>query len=364
MSFETISFNFSVDEPSEEESSATAELVFEARVPVHVREYALWLQHLDSQVIVETQRLHPSKQHRCNKCFTENFGKVLDEALILLPFPKGPFRGRTDLLSNISVKGKVLLSMLTAPRITSEARRWHFADWYSPKNATRYGSNGQYLITQDIVRSGLFTQEQLRGATGKYSHLLSRHELEVGLRAFDLVRPETCITCRNIPLSGLSPYWGVLYDRNSDQFPLRTGVLEHRPQVDDLHAAGVRVRTGFRIRSKDSIRRRRYGSIAPKTFYRYNQTEILSLWGSNLSTTVDFKFPLKWKNTKRARRATKYRRRRFFSKEMNRKKFFPFSVPVAHHTKYWYFFRKHGRFYLSQHHPYGDERYVYHASGS
>jgi hypothetical protein len=38
--------------------------------------------------------------------------------------------------------------------------------------------------------------------------------------------------------------------------------------------------------------------------------------------------------------------------------------PMGHHTKYWYYLRKRGRWYVSQHHPHGDEEHVYqHGAG-
>jgi hypothetical protein len=346
-----ITFSFSVDTEESSPSGAADSLEsLEVGETPTDRQFAVWVASLDHVDILETVRFRPSLQHRCKSCGTENHGQVLDESKILLPFPAGPFRGRVDLASNIYPKrswGGGFYSTRTGPRSGESDNR-------------RYASYTKYMIRQDIVRSGLFTQDQLRGAGG--SKILTRHDLEVAKFAFDLVRPETCITCRNIPLSGLSAHWAVLYGRHNRHIPAQTGMLPTVQTVDDLHSLGNTIRTGFRIRSKAARLRRRYRSV--KTQYCLREECLLD---ASLAIPVRLLYKpcgtdLRCNRVRGPR--NKWRKRQIFTQwsKMVARKTTPICAqinerPWPHHKKYWYFYRKRGMFYTSEHHPYGDEDY-------
>jgi len=355
MSYETISFSFSLtpDSPIEEDvSTETVDPIqgYLDRFPYRSIEHdhARLFVHLDKCNILETIRLPSSQQRRCDNCHTENFGKVLDESKILLPFPAGAFHGRTDLVGHVSVsKYGNMWSSTTGPHVVG----------ITPTR--RYASYTPYMIRQDIVRSGLFDESQLRGANGEFSHLFSRHELEVNAKAFELVRPISCITCRTIPLYGLSPHWGVIYDRSNVDLPAKVAVLPQNWTVDDLHIVDKRIRTGFRIRSRASILRRRYRGV--KTTYCLRGDCIRD---SSLAINLP-KLRLKYvphgADLKRFIHPRVGRWRKFHRQRRSRPTFIravEITVPLAHHVKYWYFMRKRGKALTSVHHPYPDD-YLY-----
>jgi len=350
--FQTITFSFG-DDDGEDFTDPTGPLDPYADrdwdFRPNLRQIRDWLIHLDNSQILQTIRLKSSMQVRCPACHTENFGQVLDESKILLPFPAGAFHGRTDLVHHVYPGnfGSIVTSR-TGPHVVTPGP---FGT--EPLPTGRYLSHTPYELKMDIVRSGLFTEEQLRGANGQYNRWLSRHEIEVSATAFKLVRPVTCITCRNIPLSGLSPHWGVLYNRAAHDFPARLGELPRLHTVDDLHVAGEGIRTGFRIRSRSARLRRRYRSVKKQTIYCLHGDCLLdrslAIPVVLLYTPPRRSYPEKLSDWAR-NKARRYRRTHISYRGR-----YVATRPMGHHRKYWYFLRKRGTFYVSKHHPYGDE---------
>jgi len=100
-----------------------------------------------------------------------------------------------------------------------------------------------YEARQQIVRSGLYTRDQLKGV-----YPFNQHELEVNDRSFMNVRPRRCECDFGSP--NLNDYEAELLRQFGEEPDTLTG-------VDEDFILGRPVRTGFRLRSKEALRRRR-----------------------------------------------------------------------------------------------------------
>jgi len=301
-------------------------------------------EYLDSLQVYETF----SSGNQCQTCF-QTMVFSLDEGMILLPFPAGAFHGRTNLCGNIHPRqGGGLIALRTGPRSFDESGYFRYAS-YTP-----------YMIIQDIVRSGMFTEKQLRGA-GRFSHLFSRHELEVNAKAFSLVRPERCGNCYHT--GSVFSYQNRLnFDLGFDIYGYSQPHVAEPSQetVDTLHAAGKRIRTGFRIRSRAALARRRHKRVVKPTQYCLHGDCIND---SSLKIEVKLLYTPHGVDLRRCKRfgnvlSRFYRRKETRFRGHRPRVYVPNCVPFAHHSKYWYFLRTRGAYVTSVHHPHVDD-YLY-----
>lgn len=152
----------------------------------------------------------------CPTCNTPYYG-ILDEAKVTLP------------LYNV---GKYLLKDIDV--LDVELRKY-------PEGYRAEFEYSVYEIRMNIARSGLFTREQLRDLR------MNEHELEVNEKSFYNIRPKRC-DC-DFGEATLTDY--------------ELGLLRYATDPDIItdvekdFILGKPVRTGFRLRSKEAIRRRR-----------------------------------------------------------------------------------------------------------
>lgn len=288
----------------------------------------------------------------CPTCGDDRYG-LLDESRVTLPFPAGPFQGRTNLagslrpMNNSTASQPFLYSLNTGPHVDNEMRR--------------YASYTPYMVIMDIVRSGMFSEDQLLyAADAHFSGMhFSRHELEVNAVAFKAARPPTC-SCTG---------WGspTMSDCGEEfNLPVEPGL-----EVDNRFIDGHPVRTGYRLRSPEARRKRAKkkhlrrcvfitpdATVVVKTAYRcipapsevcLNLSFKYIPHGEDLRT---FQYRMKAKAFKRDPRVKSPR-------SAIKRGLFVRRVPFKGHTKYWYYLRKVGGFRLSEHHPLnGDHLYV------
>jgi len=210
-----------------------------------------------------------------------------------------------------------------------------------------------YETKQLIVRSGLFSREQLSGTS-----LFNQHELEVNDRSFLHVRPKRCDCCFGSPeLDDLE--LGILAEFSDSVDALRLD----GPDLDFV--SGRPVRTGFRRRSAEAIRRRRKrGTRKDRTvadFIESVSKEIVIIpvqmpqsRGTYLGTVNPVPVTLSFKDSScllgkpkgpkrpdyRVNKVSKLNKQNLFSKV---------SLKETNKRKYWYFLRKQGFFRISVH---------------
>jgi len=279
----------------------------------------------------------------CPTCGSEKYG-LLDESRVILPFPKGPFQGRTSLHEALVPLGGIVgdgafFTTTTGPHVAE-----------TDSVARRYASYTPYMVIMDIVRSGMFTEEQLLGAEGTdhYGLVFSRHELEINAKAFKALRPETC-DCTG---------WGT--PRGSDfgeefNLPVEPGLDLERDFV-----SGKPVRTGFRIRSPDARKARSLKKRNRKmVVIRPDSTMVVKFLAkpSEVILNLSFKYVPHGDDIDRKTpivKAAIYSWRKGRRSAVKRH-LVPNRAPLRAHKKYWYFTRKFGQFCLSEHHPHVDD---------
>jgi len=192
-----------------------------------------------------------------------------------------------------------------------------------------------YEVRMQIVRSGLFTREQLRQG------LFNQHELEISERAFRSIRPRVCDCSYGEPsddaMAAFLAEAGLDPSFLEEDHPLET-------EVETAFLAGVPVRTGFRRRSPESRVRR---AVRRKQ----------RLLEKNLSPKIPTK-PVDVGAMAPPGKAKKRRQPRT-ARQMARKARRPYrktyvsALPChsGRFNKYWYFLRTRGRVYLSIHNP-------------
>lgn len=278
----------------------------------------------------------------CPTCGDATYG-LLDEARVSLPFPAGAFQGRTALCANLLPMG--------GGGFHSGNMGPHAAD------GTRYHTYTPYMVIQDIVRSGMFSDDQLLAARYERCSSLyfSRHELEVNARAFKAIRPITC-SCTG---------WGTpTMSDEGEEFNLP---VDPGADVERDFVSGNPVRTGFRLRSPEARKRRarrkkmrRSATVSPDHV----------LVSSSLPAPAEVYIHLTFKYIPHDGDLRLYKSRvkvpkgtdkkPSFARASVRRKLLPRRPrPLKEHTKYWYFLRKTGKFRLSEHHPLeGDHLYL------
>jgi len=193
-----------------------------------------------------------------------------------------------------------------------------------------------YERTQEVVRSGLYGRSQLGDL------LLTEHELEVAQHHFLEARPLRC-DCD----FGSEPEY-----TEEDLAGFEEALIGVDKPMDAAFAAtGVRVRTGFRRRSKAALARRRRprkGTTPSVDRVVYTVEELVSLRPVNTG-----KLRLAQPKTRcRVRNRPPWSKRTERSKpEMAYRRIYPAHKPRVGEKKYWYFLRKRGFYYLSVHHP-------------
>jgi hypothetical protein len=202
--------------------------------------------------------------------------------------------------------------------------------------------NNAYEATQDVVRSGLFSRDQLGDLH------LTEHELEVAQGHFLTSRPVRC-DCHFGSEPEYSEYELALLASQQ--------VGEMTPMDAVFASTGVRPRTGFRRRSKSAIARRRQRfreSRACRTdahvvpVIRYSIEALLQMRPNKVALR---KLPQP-KRRCRVKSVPPW----VVRKRNSMAYVVPLLPPRKHHKKYWYFLRRRGYYYFSRHHPYGDER--------
>lgn len=267
----------------------------------------------------------------CDLCQTPFYG-ILDEGLLKVPlvgFIPALLRNRGGSFT-VNHNGQVTLSTY---RIMTSV----------------------YELRQDIARSGLFTRSQL-SSTG----IFNEHELEVSERAFTSVRPSRC-DCN----------FGSEPELNEEELLILAefGASERVDgfsAVDSRFIAGETVRTGFRRRSREAIRRRRcrkrrgtesgtmVRAIVPDSVPKEHPLAQVN----PEPFLIKFKYrPRLSRDTVSKRRLTKAQRFRkpWHGRRRAETLVYPEEFPAPHKTKYCYFVRKRGCYHLSQHHPFPDE---------
>lgn len=264
---------------------------------------------------------------QCDRCGTPYFG-ILDEAKLL--YPIGYLSKRLEHKTSRSEVSKTGLI---------------FDLGYST-----------YESKQLIVKSGLYCSEQLKSF--KLTRPFSKHELEVNERAFMSIRPKRCDCDFGSPkLDDVE--LGILAEFSD---PVPTDLLQG-PDLDFV--SGRPVRTGFRLRSKEAIRRRRKkGSkkdLVVADFISSITRDVIPVpVGRKTNNQIFVVNPIKIKLIfkddscllKHTLGPKKDQQRRNKCDSYHRKVVFPFSPKGDNlKKKYCYFFRKRGYFTISQHNP-------------
>jgi len=246
----------------------------------------------------------------CGVCGEPHYG-ILDESLLTLPIQgiANFFRRRKGFDPDKTVR-------------------------YGPGLAFSFGYNA-YEVRMNIVRSGMFTREQLSGM------LFNQHELEVNDYSFKKIRPPRC---------------GCMFGGDSDQETLALLQSEGVPIMTQVEADRLigndPVRTGFRRRSPEARKRRSSRSAS-----RVGTTVTVPSKGP---TGAPCEVTLTFQDTtvlvsnsarKRRNRAKGARLRRLEVYNARREQIPVISRPKADHRKYWYFLRKTGSYYLSLDNP-------------
>lgn len=257
----------------------------------------------------------------CTVCGERAIG-ILDEGLLTLPVPG---------ISSVDGE-KAKHNLLKA--LGSYPARFSSRQLTGPLEGFRF-MRSAYEARMEIVRSGIWTRKQLQGA------LFNQHELEVNDVSFRALRPRRCDCDFGEPTEsdwvGFSAPFG--------------GEVPPETEVERAFVSSRPVRTGFRLRSKAaSLRRSRSRS-------RVRVIEVVSsaTKGPILFEDIPIKLKVKffpWKNGRKTKKPRNPRPDGIGFK-------IPFDDPFVGHSVYSYFRRKRGTFYVSRHHPYGDESKIY-----
>lgn len=240
----------------------------------------------------------------CTECGTPFYG-ILDESLVILPiggisafFEKRHGRGLATSTGHVAM----------------------------------VVSYSVYEMRMEIVRSGLYTREQLSKG------LFTQHELEVNDRQFKAIRPKRC-DCD----------FGESYveDPLTGEFTLVGGMT----QVDEEMLVSGPVRTGFRRRSPSAIKRRRRSKSPDSTKVLVTnahtpkevKAKVHPSLRMEISQPVELRFESRIPLRKRRHR-TRAKPRSIVHNEQR-------GLPPKEKTKYWYFLRKNKRWKYSTHHP-------------
>lgn len=278
-------------------------------------------------LVLEDEEIEQFAQYDgvCDVCHTPYYG-ILDESRLILPLGKG----LTKFLFRNKIYDGCSLSYDNSSRSLS--------------NAKGVIALSNYEIRMDIVRSGLFKRDQLRGG------LYTQHEMEVCDQAFLKLRPRRC-DC----------HFGEMTEEELDI--LRMCGIDPTPDpcettgVDDSFIESGPVRTGYRCRSPASRRARRKRSksansirhrtevqqpvmvVYPRVDPRYRVEDFglpLPFPDIPLRLTFGLGTQLRSLNRRRIQKARPVKGR---------------SHPLPVQTKYWYFLRKNGFYNHSLHHP-------------
>jgi len=277
-----------------------------------------------------------SYEGECPTCFCPYYG-ILDEGRLTVS------TGSDTTVSMSFPRERFLGAFLNAAWYRDSDGRSNLR--WLPPHLTRgrdlVRDHGPYGIRQRIVRSGIYTREQLQGAG------FTQHEYEVNDLAFRHLRPRRCdCDFGEYTDADLGPFF------LPEESPLTTEVEQ---TFSGLGGSEPRpVRTGFRLRSKKArVRRRRRSRRKPYVASTATVDGVPSELTLSEPTTVGLAFL--WKPSPRARKPRWYRensrakaRKYFYSKCIL---VYPERKPRKHEAKYWYFQRKRGRYYLSVHHP-------------
>jgi len=181
-----------------------------------------------------------------------------------------------------------------------------------------------YFLRMEVVRSGIWSREQLRGA------LYTQHELGVCERAYRSIRPRVC----GCDFGDPSNY------SEADLEALRSaGIDLEFTAPEKAFLAGKVVPTGFRRRSPGAMERRNK---------RIKRDPIPV---EKVPRKVAHKQQLPDANLRRHRpRTDRELRRKAWKQERQRLQFI--NGPYKE-DRYWYFFRTRGKVYLSVHHRKG-----------
>lgn len=271
----------------------------------------------------EEVELFASHTGVCDKCHSPYYG-LFDESKATLPLGKGLYsslwRGTT---------GGRIVHPSTGEVIPSSSN-WVNDDPYT----TSYSSSRCYSMRQNIVRSGQWSREQLAGG------LFTQHELEINDRSFMNVRPPRC-DCDF-----------------GDEIDFDTGLpvsILTETQVD-LDFQESPVRTGFRLRSKEAMERRKRSKrrlsphVSPHLIvecyprvpkgFQVEDPYLMPQPGK----VISLRFP-KIKILRKNARRRPPKPRVIVGRHL----------PPKEGRKYWYFLRTRGKWNYSLHHPLKDD---------
>jgi hypothetical protein len=294
---------------------------------------------------LDTQDIDQMVEDRgeCPVCQIPRFG-LLDESRVSLPFPRGAFQGRTALSEHVIPQGGVY------PAVFSDRTGPHVGDEFGG----RYLSYTPYMVIQDIVRSGMFSNQQLTAASieVKPRVFFSRHELEVNAKAYEALRPNTC-DCTG---------WGSPVA--SDYGPEFSQEIDPGLDLERDFVSGNPVRTGFRLRSPEARKRRAQQKRLRKLVF-VTPDAVTKVTITGVCAPSEVCLNLKFKYIPHGGDLRSYKCRLNVSVKDTREKGPRACVrrhlvsrrwkPLSSHTKYWYFYRKTRSFRLSEHNPHVDD---------
>jgi hypothetical protein len=234
-----------------------------------------------------------------------------------------------------SMCGEPFYGILDESRLTfpmGNLRSVRECTYYIPTTGQRVrGLRNVYEVRQEVVRSGVFSRTQLRGA------LFTQHELGVNDRAFLSIRPRRC-GCDFGPWQDL--------DADSRSALLACGYVPPETEVETAFVGGSPVRTGFRLRSREAIARRRSRSRGVEVKVHGPESS------SDEKVRLKFHYRVpKHKGPRASKKKSHRRGGRPTAKQSYTPVFRDGFLPFSHERKYWYFTRTRGRFYRSQHRP-------------
>jgi len=220
-----------------------------------------------------------------------------------------------------------------------------------------------YEARMEIVRSGIWSREQLRGAC------FTQHELEVNDRAFLSTRPRRCdCDFGEYVDDSLTDYErAILAEFSSVEVPVMT-------DLESEFVRNVPVRTGFRRRSPAALQRRSSrrsvsrgtvfeafvpGGVNVPSEMSIPATTVVLKFGFIPKARKSAQFPKGNKKSPRRQRRSEFRRK---MRKVRARKCYPARVydspPHPGDSKYWYFYRKRGSWAPSFHRPLqGDSQY-------
>lgn len=235
---------------------------------------------------------------------------------------KEPYYGRLD-------EGKMTIPIGLKWRIDPSYKKYLYG--YDSSKGSMYSRFGRsaYEVRMEIVRSGIWSREQLRGAR------FTQHELEVNDRSYCRIRPRVC-GCHYGEYSNYS-------DAELEILQI-AGVVPVMTEVEAEFVRGGPVRTGFRLRSKKALEQRAAKKAAKKVVGTVNNTKVDPVGSVSRRNRQGTSRP------RTPRQLARKARKPYFKEYIQGPYWYP---------QHWYFYRTRSCVYLSKHHPLKGQRAAY-----